>query len=213
MGMVALSSIPEYRVWNAMIQRCCNARSQAYVYYGKRGISVCTRWQDSFYNFLADMGPRPGRRMELDRYPDNDGNYEPTNCRWATKSQNRLNTRRSRLIEFDGRKQNLQEWSRELGIARETIYFRLSKGWLVERALFQPVSPTRSNPGRRDTKRVRKIAFHGKSQSICEWATQTGLRDSVIGQRLRAGWLVKKTLTTPSLNQKAERATISQNLF
>src|ERR1035437_1367919 len=136
-----------------MIQRCCNARSQAYVYYGKRGISVCTRWQDSFYNFLADMGPRPGRRMELDRYPDNDGNYEPTNCRWATKSQNRLNTRRSRLIEFDGRRQTLQEWSRELNIPRETIYWRISAGWSVERALSQPVSAAAAaaRAGRRDT--------------------------------------------------------------
>ena len=211
--MVAPSSTPEYKAWYNAVDRCHNPEHLAFKWYGARGVVVCARWRDSFDSFLADMGPRPGRRMELDRYPDNGGNYEPTNCRWATKSQNRLNTRRNRLIEFNGRRQTLQEWSRELGIARETIYFRLSKGWLVERALFQPVSPTRSNPGRRDTKRVRKIAFHGKSQSICEWATQTGLRDSVIGQRLRAGWSVKKTLTTPSLNQKAERATISQNLF
>ena len=208
--MVATSSTPEYKAWKHAVYRCHNPDHFAFRWYGARGIVVCPRWRDSFDNFLADMGRRPSRRMELDRYPDNGGNYEPTNCRWATKSQNRLNTRRNRLIEFDGRRQTLQEWSRELNIPRETIYWRISAGWSVERALSQPVSAAAAaaRAGRRDTKRVKKIAFHGKSQSQSAWAHQTGLRDSVIGQRLRAGWSIKKTLTTPSLNQKAEWAVV-----
>ncbi len=78
-----------YNSWCAMIQRCTNPRAPSYPRYGGRGIKICDRWRDSFESFLADMGERPAR-MTLDRYPNNDGNYEPGNCRWATRAdQNR----------------------------------------------------------------------------------------------------------------------------
>jgi hypothetical protein len=82
----------EYISWRAMIQRCINPKRHDWKNYGGRGIAVCERWLHSFENFLADMGPRP-RGLTLDRYPNNDGNYEPENCRWATASQQRANRR------------------------------------------------------------------------------------------------------------------------
>jgi hypothetical protein len=76
-----------------MIQRCHNPTSAQYAEYGGRGIEVCLRWRQSYANFLADMGYPPTRRHSLDRYPNKNGNYEPTNCRWATPKQQAKNRR------------------------------------------------------------------------------------------------------------------------
>ncbi len=81
-----------YRSWECMIDRCTNRKHKAYKNYGGRGITVCDRWRNSFENFLADMGMRP-EGMTIDRI-ENDGNYEPGNCRWATLSQQRRNQRK-----------------------------------------------------------------------------------------------------------------------
>ena len=80
---------PEYRSWQSMLTRCTNPKYHRWDRYGGRGITVCDRWQ-TFENFLADMGARPAG-TSLDRFPNPDGNYEPGNCRWATRQQQRSN--------------------------------------------------------------------------------------------------------------------------
>jgi len=89
-----LCETPEYGAWCNLIQRCYNQKHSRYADYGGRGIRVCQRWLDSFEAFYADMGHRPTEGHSIDRYPDNDGNYEPGNCRWATASQQNSNQRR-----------------------------------------------------------------------------------------------------------------------
>lgn len=96
-GMSAGRVTPEYCAWTAMKQRCSNPKCHAFKTHGGRGIRVCERWLNSFKNFLDDMGLRPSRFHSLDRYPDQDGNYEPGNCRWATTKEQARNTRRVKL--------------------------------------------------------------------------------------------------------------------
>lgn len=84
----------EYAAWAGMKVRCYNSGDKSYKWYGARGIRVCDRWRKSFANFLSDVGPKPSDKHSIDRYPDNDGDYKPSNCRWATKSQQEFNKRK-----------------------------------------------------------------------------------------------------------------------
>jgi hypothetical protein len=129
-----------YTSWLHMRSRCLKPENPAFPDYGGRGITVCDRWKDSFENFLADMGECP-EGMSLDRYPDNDGHYEPGNCRWATAKEQARNRRNSRTLEFNGQRRTVAEWSEQTGISQQTIGQRIDRrGWSVERALTTPTS-------------------------------------------------------------------------
>jgi hypothetical protein len=115
-----------------MKRRCNNPNAENYPYYGGRGIKVCERWE-SFENFLHDMGVRPSK-MTLDR-KDSNGNYEPSNCRWASKADQATNTSRNVILEKDGKKMTVSQWAEELGVNPTSITLRLRRGWSHERAL------------------------------------------------------------------------------
>lgn len=126
-----------HRRWKAMVQRCHNPMNPGYSYYGARGIRVCKRWRTSFAAFHEDMGTPPTIRHTLDRI-DNDGNYEPSNCRWALRGEQMRNTRRTRLLSFNGTTQCLSDWALMLGVRRELLKCRLERGWSIERTLTTP---------------------------------------------------------------------------
>lgn len=134
-----LSGTPEYKAWENMISRCRATRGKTFEWYGARGIIVCPRWAASFLNFLWDVGRRPGPGYSLDRYPDQDGNYEPGNIRWATTKQQVMNSRRSKIVTFNGVHDTIRGWSVRTGIHHATLVYRLKIGWSVERALTEPL--------------------------------------------------------------------------
>lgn len=136
-----LSYTPEYRAWQTMRSRCLSENCVAYPDYGGRGITVCARWLDDPQAFLDDMGKKPSPLHELDR-EDNDGNYEPGNCRWVLRSVNDRNRRNNRWVEHDGVNRTLVEWCEIYSLPYTTVSKRLEVGWPVERALTEAVGPS-----------------------------------------------------------------------
>lgn len=120
-----LSALPEFRAWEGMKARCNNPKAPGYHRYGGRGIAVCAAWLHDFQGFFAYVGPRPTAAHSIDRWPDNDGDYEPGNVRWATRSEQNRNRRGNRLIEAFGITLTLVEWSNMTGIASDTLAYRL----------------------------------------------------------------------------------------
>ncbi len=127
-----ISKTREWICWTSMKQRCRNPNSTGYALYGARGIQVCERW-NKFANFLADMGEAPDG-MTIERI-DNNGHYEPNNCRWATLTEQNRNQRTNRLITIDGETLCVTAWAERFGIDPFRIYQRLDDGWPPEKAV------------------------------------------------------------------------------
>lgn len=169
--------------WRAMHGRCNNSKNASYSLYGAKGITIASRW-NSFDNFLADMGLRPEGKT-LDRWPNGAGNYEPGNCRWATPTEQIQNsTRCYELIEFRGRAQSVNAWTKELGLAVNTLHRRLRKGWSIEKALTTP------SGGERDL-----IEFQGRRLTARAWSRELGLGKNTVRDRLNAGLPVEHVLS------------------
>jgi len=173
-----------YRAWLHMKNRCLNPRNNSFAYYGGRGITICDKWRDSFVAFYEDMGDPPAKHS-LDRI-DNNGNYSPNNCRWASKRQQANNTRANHCITFNGITKTLMQWQRVTGISRFVIADRIYRGWPIKKALTEPVAHSPQ----------RRITFNGKTQNLSAWARETGLSVAVLHGRLKRGWSVKDALTT-----------------
>lgn len=133
------SDSPTYRSWSMMKQRCYNSFVENYQRYGLQGVQVCDRWRDSFEAFLEDMGERPSLRHSIDRYPDKGGNYEPGNCRWATRDQQNRNRRNNVMLTYKGESLCIEDWSDRTGIDISTLRSRLTRGWTIEDAIEKPI--------------------------------------------------------------------------
>ena len=123
---------PSYRIWKSMISRCTYPTNISYKNYGGRGITVCNRWMDSFKNFYHDMGDVP-RNMTLERV-DNNKNYNPDNCKWATDKEQANNRRSNNILSYNGRSMNISQWAIVLNIKRKTLSWRIHNGWSIQRA-------------------------------------------------------------------------------
>lgn len=199
---------PEYRSWQSMKDRCLRPNNEGYKWYGGRGITVCDRWLESFENFLADMGPKPSPQHTLDR-KENNGNYDPDNCRWATKKEQAANRRSNRMITYKGETLMISEWAHRADLEMYVLYLRVvRRGWDFERALNTPVQDNKFKKGHtvQPTHRSRRpvststamITYKGETLTTAAWARRAGLKEATFNRRVtRYGWDLERALTTP----------------
>lgn len=128
-----------YRIHHMMMCRCYTESATNYEYYGGKGIKVCKEWHDfmNFYNWAINNGY--SEKLTLDR-KDGNKDYEPSNCRWATRKEQSNNISSNIIFEFNGRKMTMAEWSRELSINRNTLDKRIRNGWGIEKAFTEPIN-------------------------------------------------------------------------
>jgi hypothetical protein len=137
---------PLYGIWRGMIERCTNPNSASYRYYGARGIRVCEQWSASYDSFERDVGKRPSPDHTIDRI-DNDGHYEPDNCRWATWTEQARNRSDSIIVEHDGKTMPLGDWGDFLGIPADVLRRRHAAGWSASAIVATPyVAPLADHP-------------------------------------------------------------------
>jgi hypothetical protein len=137
-----------YRRWQHIVQRCINPNDRDYPRYGAKGVEVCDRWRD-FNLFLQDMGLPPDRTYSIDRI-DVTGNYEPSNCRWATPRQQANNRRTTRYLTIDGETKPLSEWCELYQIGSKTVLYRLKhKNMSHKEAVTTPLHSRRRDHGYR----------------------------------------------------------------
>lgn len=127
----------EYSIWNGMIGRCYRKSTSSYPRYGGRGITVCDRWLESFENFYSDMGPRPSKDHSIER-TDNDGNYDPSNCVWATQKQQVSTKSTTRKFDIDGDFLTIKEIAEKTGIEYKTLRSRINNGMTIDKAISIP---------------------------------------------------------------------------
>lgn len=129
----------EHAIWRSMKNRCLNPKTPDFQWYGRRGIRVCDTWRNSYEAFVADMGRAPTPKHSIDRI-DNDGDYSPENCRWATRREQGNNKRNNRKIEYGGQIYTLSELARKAGLKVTTLIMRLDQyHWPIEQAVEAPL--------------------------------------------------------------------------
>lgn len=126
----------EFSTWAGMLDRCFNKNNNHFKNYGGRGITVCNRWKSSFQNFFDDMGVKPYGKS-LDRI-DNNGNYELSNCRWATHREQQNNRTNNNILELYGQKDTMSNWCRKFGITTSLFDNRKRLNWSIEKIFTTP---------------------------------------------------------------------------
>ena len=175
----------EKRAWHDMKTRCYNPKFNLFHRYGGRGIRVCAQWEESFDAFLYDMGECPSGHS-LDRI-NNDGDYEPENCRWASPKEQARNTRRNKYLTLNGETLTVAEWAEKTGMSQFTLYERINNGFSDEECLLTPID------------RKHYATFGGETLSLMEWSGRLGVDVDTLRIRLKR-WPLEKALTTSKLH-------------
>lgn len=168
-----MAGTKEYRAWRAMLNRCYWKKGARYKSYGGRGISVCSRWRDSFDAFLKDMGMAPTKRHSLGRI-DNDKSYFPENCRWETSCQQANNTTRSVMVKTPKGVMTVKQAADLYGVDYAAMSYRAKNGLSL-------------TDWGGDALNVKRISVNGKSKKTTEWMRDAGIPISSFYHHLRKG--------------------------
>lgn len=179
-----VGSRPSRELWRGMIRRCHDPRAHGYENYGGRGIEVCGEWRASYERFVADVPSRPSRQHTLDRWPDNNGNYEPGNVRWATCSEQARNTRYNRTLCVNGEARTLEDWAALTGLPKSTLFNRIKRGWDDVRAVTTPAQAKGAD---------YSLFPRGGREQVAE----LGLNVYTVASRLRRGWSFERAVSAP----------------
>ena len=177
-----------YNSWRGMKERCNNKNNKRYDNYGGKGIIVCEEWNNflNFKEWALNNGYEPGLTIER---KDVNGNYEPSNCCWATNKEQSNNRTTNHLLTFNGETLTINQWAEKLNIKRELIKDRLRLGWNVDDALTTPAAKCEQHDN---------YEFEGETHSIAEWAKIKGIKYDTLHWRIcRVGWDIEKALNTP----------------
>lgn len=174
-----------YGIWLGIKTRCLYPQSNHYYLYGGRGITICPEWLDygTFREWAFSHGYREGltkSECSIDRIDNNKG-YNPDNCRWVDSVIQANNKRNNNVIEYDGIRKTIAEWSRETGLHRTTIKSRLDHGKSPKEALSKPWKPL-------------EITYNGETHRVSEWAAILNIRYSLIIKRYRKGLPINEVL-------------------
>lgn len=176
-----------YTIWAHMKSRCLDPDCDCYQHYGGRGISICDEWKDSFAAF-SKWARANGYSSELtlDRI-DVNGNYEPSNCRWATRKEQNRNMRSTRMLTFMGETLCLEDMATKYGINKATLAQRLQRGWSLEDAIVIKPGEKRGN--------ITFITFRGLTLPLTKMAKHYGIKAATLCVRLKRGWSLEDALT------------------
>lgn len=192
-----------YKIHSGMRQRCYNENNTAYKNYGGRGITVCDEWKNdfqSFYDWSMENGYQKG--LSIDRI-NNDGNYEPSNCRWVDTKTNNNNKRNVHYVTYKNKTQSLMSWCEELDLDYGIISSRIVEyGWDIERAF-----TTKS-------RKYDKVVYDGKEMTVSELAKELGLNYDTLRSRLfRYGWSLNRAINTTASKNNARQKRKSRRAF
>lgn len=129
----------EHSSWRSMKNRCCNKNHMHYKNYGARGIKICNRWKNSFQNFYDDMGAKPSPKHSIDRI-DNNGDYEPENCKWSTEIEQARNRRGTKMYTYKNETKYAREWMDIYEISNNVFYRRVNQGWSFDKIIETPIN-------------------------------------------------------------------------
>jgi hypothetical protein len=195
--MTARIKHPIYRSWEAMKRRCNRESDKSFKNYGGRGITYCSGWE-SFDGFLLDMGTSWFEGVQIERINVN-GNYEPGNCKWASRIEQANNKRGTELVKFLGQTKTLRRHCEDAGVPYKMVWKRINlHGMTVEDAISKPISKTREETAQRIKSAARVIEYNGQKYSLPELESIAGIKKGTIHHRMKyLGWDVKRAVETP----------------